>query len=97
MYREIKKEDENNNIMGIEAVNNFFKGIKSLFVEYEGVKNSGGFKLIEKMYSQCSNLSSNQNEKNFLDEIAELNFNNKEFLLNSKSTEKNNEENTLFV
>ena len=97
IYREIKKEDENNNIMGIEAVNNFFKGIKSLFVEYEGVKNSGGFKLIEKMYSQCSNLSSNQNEKNFLDEIAELNFNNKGFLLNSKSTVKDNEENTLFV
>ena len=96
IYREIKKEDDKNNA-GMGAVNNFFKGIKYLFFEYEGVKKSGGFKLIEKMYSECSNLSSNPNEKNYLDDITELNFNDKDFLINSKSTIQDKEKSKLYI
>ena len=84
IYREIKKEDDKGNKMG-----GFFKGIKYLFVEYEGVKKSGGFKLIEKMYIECSSLSSNPNGKNYLDDITDLNFNDKDFCLNSKSIDNN--------
>ena len=98
IYREIKKEDDKNN-GGLGAVGGFFKGIKYLFFEYEGVKKSGGFKLIEKMYSQCTTLSPNPNEKNYLDEITGINFNDKEFLINSKSTvyNKDKENNKLFI
>ena len=84
IYREIKKEDDKNNA-GLGAVGGFFKGIKYLFFEYEGVKKSGGFKVIEKMYSECPNLSSNNNNKNYLDEITDINFNDKEFLINTKT------------
>ena len=86
IYREIKKEDDKNNA-GLGAVGTFFKGIKFLFFEYEGVKKSGGYKVTERMYSECSNLSSNDN--NCLDEITRLNFNDKDFLINSKSASNN--------
>jgi hypothetical protein len=88
IYREIKKEDEKNN-GGFGVVGGFFKGIKYLFVEYEGVKKSGGFKIIENMYAECTNLSSN--DKNYLDEITKLNFNDKAFLINSTSKANNQE------
>ena len=98
IYREIKKEDDKN-AGGFGAVGGFFKGIKYLFFEYEGVKKSGGFKLIEKMYSQCPSLTANPNELNYLDQITELNFNDKNFLINSKSTiaAKNFGKNELFL
>ena len=94
IYREIKKEDEKNN-GGFGVVGGFFKGIKYLFFEYEGVKKSGGFKLFEKMYSECSNLT----DSNYLDQITELNFNNKDFLINSKSkaSTKETEKNESFL
>ena len=98
IYREIKKEDDKSNA-GFGAVGSFFKGIKFIFFEYEGVKKSGGFKLIEKMYSECSNLSSNPNEKNMLDKITDLNFIDKDYLINSKSTIDNKDQakNKLFI
>ena len=98
IYREIKKEDEKNT-GGFGAVGGFFKGIKYFFFEYEGVKKSGGFKLIEKMYSKCPNLATNPKELNYLDQITELNFNDKDFLINSKSkaTAKDIEKNELFL
>ena len=88
IYKEIKKEDAKNN-GGLSAVGGFFKGIKYFFFEYEGVKKSGGFKVIEKMYSECQEFFSNNDTQNCLDQITAIDFNDKEFLINTKTNVNN--------
>jgi hypothetical protein len=90
IYRGIKKEEEKVN---------YFKALKYIFSEKEGVKKSGGYKLIEKIYLECPNLSENPNQKNYLDEITQLNFSNPEFRMNSKTLLNNEdkEKNKLFI
>ena len=90
IYRGIKKEEEKVN---------YFKALKYIFSEKEGVKKSGGYKLIEKIYLECPNLSENPNQKNYLDEITQLNFSNPEFRMNSKTLLNNEdkEKNRLFI
>ena len=96
IYREIKKEEENKN-QGLKSFGSLLKGVKHFFVEYEGVKKSGGFKLMEKMYSECHSLSAYN--INYLDQITTLDFNKKEFLINSLSidTNKDKEKNESFL
>ena len=91
VYRGIKKEEEKIN---------YFKALKYLFSEKEGVKKSGGYKLIEKIYLECPNLSENPNQKNYLDEITQLNFSSSEFRMNSKTLLNNldkEKKNKLFI
>ena len=84
IYREIKKEELKKKKGVGRAVGNF---LKNLFVEYEGVKKSGGFKIMEKIYSECPSLSSN--DTNYLDLITEVDFTKKDLLINSKSADSN--------
>ena len=67
IYREVIKNSEKNS--------GFWKGIKNFFIENESVKKSGGYKIILKMYNECSSLSKSTNENNYLDEITKINFN----------------------
>ena len=61
--------------MNSEKNSGFWKGIKNFFIENESVKKSGGYKIILKMYNECSSLSKSTNENNYLDEITKINFN----------------------
>ena len=76
IYKEIKKEEEkktNANFFGKSF--DFIKNIKYIFVEYEDIKKSGGYTLIEKMYKECSILTKdNDKNENYLDNISKLNF-----------------------
>ena len=70
IYREVIKNSEKNS--------GFWKGIKNFFIENESVKKSGGYKIILKMYNECSSLSKNTEGNNYLDEITKINFSQKD-------------------
>ena len=67
LYKEKKREEEKN-----KGITYFIKGIKSMFTDTDEIKKSGGYKLMDKIYSECPNLSSGEN--NYLDKITELKF-----------------------
>ena len=67
LYKEKKREEEKN-----KGITYFIKGIKSIFTDTDEIKKSGGYKLMDKIYTECPNLSSG--EQNYLDKITEFKF-----------------------
>jgi len=71
IYREKKKEEENYK----PGFSSFFHGIKTMFSDSDEIRKSGGYKIMEKLYLECSNLTENKEQNNYLDKITELEIN----------------------
>ena len=75
LFRQTKKEeDRKHNKKGVKKI---FSKMKGLFSDSEGVKTSGPYFLMEKLYSSL-NLDTNFDVKNYLDNIPHIDFKSKE-------------------
>ncbi len=75
MYRHIKKqEDKKHNKKGVKGL---FSKMKGIFTDSEGVKTSGGYFLMDKLYSSI-NLDTNFDVKNYLDNLPHIDFKSKD-------------------
>ena len=66
IYKEKKKEQINN-----KGFSGFFK---SIFTDSDETTKSGGYKLMDRLYSESPNLSNTSGNENPLDKITELKF-----------------------
>ena len=71
IYKEKKREEENNK----PGISSLIHGIKTMFSDSDEIRKSGGYKIMEKLYLECSNLLENQEQNNYLDKITKLEIN----------------------
>ena len=75
IFRQIRKEeDKKHNKKGMKGL---FSKMKGIFSDSEGAKASGGYFLMEKLYSDI-NLNTNFDVKNYLDNIPHIDFKSKD-------------------